>query len=234
MREAQDTRGHVTLVKPVLDAQEAVAVVGDGDVVLVGGWGGAGVPSELLLALARNGAAGLSLVTNNCGMGHDGDVGVLFAAGKIARVVTSFPTHPDAVAFREQLELGVLDVELVPQGTLVERLRSGGAGIGGFYTPTAAGTTLAAEKEERVLGGRPHVLEIALRGDVALVHASHADVYGNLRYQFAAGGFNATMATAADTVVAEVDELLDEPLPPDEIDTPGIFVDVLSMTGGQR
>ncbi|MGH8915782.1 MAG: CoA transferase subunit A [Acidimicrobiia bacterium] len=228
-----DDRGPVaSVLKPVVTAEEAVLSISPGAVVLVGGWGGVGVPGELISALAGADVSSLTVVSNNCGTGHPRDIGLLFAAGKVRKAVTSFPTHPAAEPFRRALAEGGLDLELVPQGTLVERIRCGGSGLGGFFTPTSAGTPLGEGKEERVLDGRLQVFEPALRGDVALIHAWEGDEYGNLRFRYAAGAFNSTMATAADFVIAEVESLSSTPLPPDQVDTAGIFVDALVLRSG--
>lgn len=225
------TEAMTTLHTPVTSPAAAVASVTDGANVLVGGWGGMGVPAAVLEALAASEVSGLTVVTNNCGMGRK-DIGMLFDAGKISRAIASFPTHPGATGFRTALEAGEVELELVPQGTLVERLRCAGAGLGGFFTPTAAGTALAEGKEERIIDGRLQVFETALRGDVALIHAAEGDAFGNLRYRYAGGAFNATMAAAADLVIAEIETYREEPIPPGEVETPGIFVDRLVVTGG--
>jgi 3-oxoadipate CoA-transferase, alpha subunit len=225
-----DTRSD-TLAKPILTAAEAVEGIADGSVVFVGGWGGVGVPHALLTALAATSVSGLVVVTNNCGMGQRGDVGVLFEAGRVRKAITSFPIHPAGVEFRDALARDEVEVDLVPQGTLVERMRAAGAGLGGFFTPTSAGTPLGEGKEERTIDGRLQVFETALHGDVALVHGHRADTYGNLRYRYAAGAFNSTMAMAAKRVIVEVDELASEPLDPEQVDTAGIFVDSLTVIG---
>lgn len=210
----------------VTTAREAVAGVGDGSVVLVGGWGGIGVPELLISALADAAPTGLTVVTNNCGMGVPGDVGELFRAGLVAKAVATFPTHPGAKDFLERLDRGEVELEIVPQGTLAERIRAAGAGLGGFYTPTGVGTRLAEGHETRLIGGREHLFEEPLPGDVALVRASQADPMGNLRFRFAARGFNPLMAMAAQLTVVEADELVPVgAIAPDDVHLPGLFVD---------
>jgi 3-oxoadipate CoA-transferase alpha subunit len=219
--------------KVVTRPGEVLRDVPDDAVVLVGGWGGVGIPTVLIdaFAQAHPARANMTVVSNNCGTGTPNDVGRLFAADLVKKVITSFPTHPGATYFRTQVESGRVEVELVPQGTLVERLRSGGVGLGGFYTPTAAGTELAAGKRVAVLDGRPQVFEAALKGDVALVHAWKGDRFGNLRYRGAGRAFNSVMAMNAGTVIAQVEEFVDGAMDPDDIHTSGIFVDHVLVVG---
>jgi 3-oxoadipate CoA-transferase alpha subunit len=157
--------------KLVHSVDEAVADIQDGCVLLVGGWGGIGVPHHLLAGIVRRGVRNLVLVSNNCGTGVEGDVGVLFRNHQVRKVYASFPTHPDARDFWKAFEHGEVEVELVPQGTLAERLRAAGAGLGGFFTPVGAETLHARGKETRLIGGRLHVLEEPLHGDVAIIRA---------------------------------------------------------------
>lgn len=205
---------------------EAVAGLRDGMVIHVGGWGGIGVPEALIRAVAAIGVKGLTISTNNCGMGRPGDVGELFAAGCVSRVLTTFPVHKGAVQFQARLEAGEVELEIVPQGTLAERLRAAGAGLGGFFTPTAAGTPLGAGKEVRRIDGRDHVFEHPLRGDYALVRAAQADPYGNLRFRYAARSFNPIMAMAAAVTIVQADEIVPlGTIAPDDVHLPGVFVD---------
>jgi 3-oxoadipate CoA-transferase alpha subunit len=219
--------------KVVTDPGAALERVHAGSSVLVGGWGGVGVPRVLIDRLAGQGPQNLTVVSNNCGTGSPHDVGQLFEAGLVSKVITSFPTHPGATHFREGVQRGTVEVELVPQGTLVERLRSGGMGLGGFYTPTAAGTDLAVGKQVAVLDGRPQVFETAFKGDFALVHAWKGDRFGNLRFRGAGRAFNSVMAMNARTVIAEVEHLVDGAIDPDDVHTAGIFVDHVFVVGEQ-
>jgi 3-oxoadipate CoA-transferase alpha subunit len=163
----------------------------------VGGWGGIGVPHELILATSKLPVRDLTVVSNNCGTGIAGDVGELFKAGLVSKVITTFPVHTEAVDYLDRVKKGEVEVELTPQGTLAERLRSAGAGLGGFYTPTGVGTELGENKECRVINGKEYILEQALHGDVAIIKADLADEMGNLRFRFAARSFNPLMAMAA-------------------------------------
>jgi 3-oxoadipate CoA-transferase alpha subunit len=212
-------------VRVCRDTDEAVADVADGSVVLVGGFGPAGQPFELLDALRRQGARELTVVSNNAGAGDTG-LAALLAAGQVRRIVCSFPRQTDSWVFDELYRAGKIELELVPQGTLAERMRAGGAGIGGFYCPTGAGTLLAAGKEVRTFDGRDYVLEYPIRGDVALIKAFHADTAGNLIFRKTARNFGPVMATAAACTVVQVDSLGDVgTIDPEEVVTPGIYVD---------
>jgi len=206
-------------------ADEAVAGVEDGSTVLVGGFGMAGMPVELIDALIRQGARDLTVVSNNAGNGDSG-LAALLAEGRVRKVVCSFPRQSDSWVFDGLYRAGRIKLEVVPQGTLVERLRAAGAGIGAFFCPTGAGTTLAEGKETRVIDGRAHVLEYPIHGDVALVKAYVADRTGNLVYRKTARNFGPVMATAARTTVVEVQRVV-EPgeIDPEVVVTPGIFVD---------
>jgi 3-oxoadipate CoA-transferase, alpha subunit len=206
-----------------LDA--AMLGIGDGATVLVGGFGNSGEPVELLEALRRHGAKDLVIVANNGGTGHSG-IAALLEAGLVRKLICSYPRTSDAVVVERLYRDRLIDLELVPQGTLAERIRAAGAGIGAFYTPTAAGTRLAEGKEERVINGRRHVLEHALHGDVALVKADRADRRGNLVYHRAARNYNPVMATAAALTIAQVREVVAVgDLDPEEIVTPSVYVD---------
>jgi 3-oxoadipate CoA-transferase alpha subunit len=221
--------------KIVRSAREAVAGIGDGSVVLVGGWGGIGVPEELILALAEKAPRNLVIATNNCGMGRRGDVGELFRAGSVAKVLTTFPVNPAATAFQERLEKGEVELEIVPQGTLAERLRAAGAGLGGFFTPTGAGTLLGEGKESRTIDGREHIFEEPLKGDFAIIRASMVDTLGNLRFRFAARGFSPIMAMAGRTTIVQADELVPAgTIEPDDVHLPGIFVDRILVRSDAR
>ncbi len=211
--------------KRVADIAEAVADIGDGATVLIGGFGEAGSPTELIHALIDRGARDLTVVNNNGGNGHIG-LAALVEQGRVRRMVCSYPRSSDADVFRSFYEAGKLELELVPQGTLAERLRAAGAGIGGFYTPTAAGTVLAEGKECREIDGVDHVLELPIRGDFALIKAETADRWGNLAYRLAARNFGPVMCTAARVTIVQARRLV--PLggiPPETVVTPGIHVD---------
>lgn len=212
---------------PAVAADEAVSCVRDGDVVLVGGFGTAGQPMALIDALVRHGARELTIVSNNAG---NGDVGLaaLLKAGQVRKVVCSFPRQSDSWVFDELYRAGKLELELVPQGNLAERMRAAGAGIGAFYTPTGVGTPLAEGKETRTIDGREYLLEYPIKGDVALVQAHRADRAGNLVYRKTARNFGPVMATAAATTVVQVLEVVEAGrLDPEVVVTPGIFVDRL-------
>ncbi len=204
---------------------DALADVADGATVLVGGFGMAGMPVELIDALIRQGAGDLTVVSNNAGNGDTG-LAALLAAGRVRKVVCSFPRQKDSWVFDGLYREGRVELEVVPQGTLVERMRAAGAGIGAFFCPTGAGTLLGAGKETREIDGRLHVLEHPLRGDVALVKASVADELGNVVYRKTARNFGPVMATAAETVVVQVDRVVPVGgLDPEAVVTPSIYVD---------
>ncbi|HTP84833.1 MAG TPA: 3-oxoacid CoA-transferase subunit A [Alphaproteobacteria bacterium] len=213
----------------------AVAGIRDGAVVLVSGFGASGIPVELIDALIDQGSRDLTVVTNNAGAGRT-DVAKLMAMGRVRKVVCSYPRSAGSVVFEELYAVGKIELELVPQGTLSERMRAAGAGIGGFYTPTAVGTQLADGKEVRTLDGRDYVLEKPLKGDVALIKAELADRWGNLTYRMAARNFAPTMAMAADVTVVQARRVVDlGGIPPEEVITPGIFVDrVVEVSNPKR
>ena len=206
-------------------ADEAVADIADGSTVLIGGFGMAGMPVDLIDALIRQGATDLTVVSNNAGNGDTG-LAALLAAGRVRRIVCSFPRQSDSWVFDGLYRSGRIQLEVVPQGTLAERLRAAGAGIGGFFCPTGVGTPLAEGKETRVIDGRTHVFELPLRGDVALVKAYVADRMGNLVYRKTARNFGPVMAAAATTTVVQVRDVV-EPggIDPEAVVTPGIYVD---------
>lgn len=203
---------------------EAVAVVRDGDTVLVGGFGVAGMPFALIDALIEHGAKELTIVSNNAGNADTG-LAALLAAGQVRKVVCSFPRQNDSWVFDGLYRAGKVELELVPQGNLAERMRAAGAGIGAFYCPTAYGTALAEGKETRRIDGRDCVLEYPIHGDVALIKALKADRWGNLVYRMTARNFAPVMATAARTTIVEAHEIVElGALDPEAVVTPGIFV----------
>jgi 3-oxoadipate CoA-transferase alpha subunit len=206
-------------------AVEAVAGISDGSTVLVGGFGLAGMPFDLIEALIRHGATGLTIVSNNAGNGEVG-LAALLKAGRVSKVICSFPRQSDSYVFDALYRSGELELEVVPQGTLVERMRAGGAGIGGFYCPTGVGTPLAEGKQTREINGRQYVLEYPIKGDVALISAYRADALGNLVYRKTARNFGPVMATAASTTIAQVTEIVPTgDLDPEAVVTPSIYVD---------
>ena len=213
-------------VKAVISAEEAVSHVRSGDTVMVGGFGLVGAPLTLIDALADlSDATDLTVVSNNIGEPGRG-LGKLLRQGRIRRGISSFFTsNPEAVA---AANAGELEATLLPQGTFAEAIRAGGAGIAGFYTPVGAGTLLAEGKEERIIGGVPHVLEEPIRADVALVYAARADSFGNLWYRHTARNFNPLMATAATITIAEAGEIVAVgEIEPESIATPHLYVDHL-------
>jgi len=205
-------------------AEEALADVADGATVMVGGFGTAGQPHELLEALIAQGARELTVVCNNAGNGDTG-LAALLAAGRVRKVICSFPRQADSWHFDRLYRAGQVELELVPQGNLAERIRAAGAGIAGFFTPTGFGTDLARGKETRVIDGRGYVLETPIHADLALVKAERGDRWGNLVYRKTARNFGPVMATAARTTVATVHELVPlGELDPEAVATPGVFV----------
>jgi 3-oxoadipate CoA-transferase alpha subunit len=211
--------------KQVASLEEAVGGIKDGSTVLCGGFGPAGAPNALLTALLEQGARDLVMVSNNAGLGRTG-LAALIAAGRVRRVVCSYPRSSGSVVFEEFYRAGRIELELVPQGTLSERMRCAAAGLGGFYSPVSVGTRLGEGKETREIGGRLYVLEMPLRGDVALIRADRADRWGNLTYRLSARNFNPVMAMAADLTIAETREMVElGTFDPDTIMTPSIFVD---------
>lgn len=210
--------------KTVTTLASAVAGIRDGATVMIGGFGGAGQPAELIDALIEQGARDLVIINNNAGNGEVG-LAALLAAGRVRKIICSFPRQADSYVFDRLYRAGEVELELVPQGNLAERIREGGAGIGAFYTPTGYGTALAEGKETRRIGDRDYVLEYPLRADVALIKALRGDRWGNLVYRKAARNFNPIMATAAALTVAQVSELVPlGALDPEHIVTPGIHV----------
>lgn len=217
--------------KTVTDAAAAVAGIPDGATVMIGGFGRAGQPVELIDALIEQGASGLTIVNNNAGNGDTG-LAALLAKGRVRKIICSFPRQHDSWVFDALYRAGEIELELVPQGNLAERIRAAGAGIGGFFSPTGVGTQLAEGKELRTIDGRDYVLEHPIKADYALISALRADRWGNLVYRETARNFGPVMATAAATTVVQVDELV--PLgwiDPETVVTPGIFVDRVVAVG---
>lgn len=197
----------------------------DGSTVMISGFGSAGVPFALVDALLRTGAGDLTIVANNAGSSDNG-LAALLAAGQVRRVICSFPRQADSHIFDELYRAGKVELELVPQGTLAERIRAGGAGIGGFYTRTGVGTLLAEGKEARRFDGVDYLLERPIRGNVALVRAHIADAMGNLVYRKTARNLGPVMATAATVSIAEVSAVVPAgAIDPEIVVTPGIFID---------
>src|SRR5229473_5759990 len=211
--------------KRVRSLVEAVAGIPDGATILCAGFGGAGLPDALCEAVIEQGARDLTIVANNAGTGRTGLAG-LMAAGRVRKIICSFPRSAGSVVFEELYRENRIELELVPQGILSERMRCAAAGLGGFYSPTGVGTRLAEGKEHREIDGRMHVLEKPLKGDVALLKADRADRWGNLTYRKSSRNFNPTMAMAAALSIVQVREivLLGE-IDPEGVATPGIFVD---------
>ena len=210
--------------KIVPSLQDAVAGVQDGSTVLVSGFGGAGQPHELIDALIDQGAKDLVLVNNNAGNGETG-IAKLMKLGRVRKIICSFPRQVDSHVFDGLFRAGKIELELVPQGTLAERIRAGGAGIGGFYTRTAVGTVLAEGKEIRKIDGEDHIYEPPIKADVALVKALRGDRWGNLVFRKTARNFGPVMATAAKLTVVQVYETVElGEMDPEAIVTPGIYV----------
>jgi 3-oxoacid CoA-transferase subunit A len=208
--------------KVISGAAEAVDLVPDGATIMVGGFGLCGIPENLILALRDRGVRGLTVISNNAGVDGFG-LGILLATRQITKIVATYVGENQE--FERQCLSGELEVDLVPQGTFAERIRAGGAGIGGFFTPTGFGTVVADGKETRVIDGVPHVLELPLKADFAFVKAYRGDRAGNLVYRRTARNFNPMMAAAARVTIAEVEHLV-EPgaIDPDHVHTPGVFV----------
>lgn len=207
------------------DVDAAVAGIEDGSIVLVGGFGLAGMPFDLIDGLIRQGAEELTVVSNNAG---NADVGLaaLLQAGRVRKVVCSFPRQVDSYVFDELYRSGKVELEVVPQGNLAERMRAAGAGVGPFYCPTAVGTPLADGKETRVFDGREYLLEYPIKGDYALISAHCADTVGNLVYRKTARNFGPVMATAATTTIVQVNKVVQAgELDPESVVTPSIYVD---------
>jgi 3-oxoadipate CoA-transferase alpha subunit len=210
--------------KVVESAAAAVAGIEDGATIMIGGFGLAGLPGALVDAVIDQGARDLTIVSNNAGTGDTG-LAALLKTKRVRKIICSYPRQTDSYVFDALYRAGEIELEVVPQGTLVERIRAAGAGIGAFYTPTAAGTTLGVGKESRTFDGREFILEHPIHADVALIKAFKGDRWGNLVYRKTARNFGPVMATAARCAVAQVEEVVElGTLDPECIVTPGIFV----------
>lgn len=210
--------------KIVPDVQAALRDVPDGATVMIGGFGTAGLPNELTEALIEQGARELTIVNNNAGNGDTG-LAALLATGRVRKIICSYPRQVDSHHFDALYRSGRIELELVPQGNLAERIRAAGAGIGGFFTPTGYGTQLAAGKETREIEGRMYVLESPIHADYALIKAERGDRWGNLTYRMTARNFGPVMAMAAKITVASVHEIVElGSLDPEAVVTPGLFV----------
>ena len=212
-------------------AAEAVAGIEDGATVLVSGFGLAGMPVQLIDALIEQGATDLTVVSNNAGNGDTG-LAALLAKGRVRKVICSFPRQADSYVFDGLYRDGTIELEVVPQGNLAERMRAAGAGIGAFFCPTGVGTPLAEGKETREIDGRTYVLEYPIRGDVALVGAHRADRMGNVVYRKTARNFGPVMATAATTTIVQVRDVVESgAFDPETVVTPSIYVDRVVSVG---
>ena len=212
----------------------ALADVHDGATIMIGGFGSAGMPRALIDALIAQGARDLTIVNNNAGNGDTG-LAALLAAGRVRKIICSFPRQTDSHVFDGLYRSGKIELELTPQGNLAERIRAAGAGIGGFFSPTGYGTLLAEGKETRLINGRHYVLESPIHADYALIKALKADRWGNLVYRKAARNFGPIMAMAAKCTIAQVDEVVAlGDLDPEVIITPGIFVKRVVQSEGEK
>lgn len=210
--------------KGVATAQAAVADIQDGAAVMIGGFGEAGMPVQLIEALIERGVGDLTIINNNAGNGDQG-VAALIRERRVRKIICSFPRQADSYHFDARYRAGEIELELVPQGNLVARIQAAGSGLGAVYTPTGYGTVLAEGKETREIEGRQYVLELPIRADFALIKAHKADRWGNLVYRKTARNFGPIMAMAARTTIAQVSEVVPlGGLDPEEIVTPGIFV----------
>lgn len=217
--------------KVVRSLEDAVAGITDGATVMVGGFGRAGQPVELIDALIEQGAGDLTIVNNNAGNGDTG-LAALLAKGRVKKIICSFPRQSDSYVFDDLYRAGKIELELVPQGNLAERIRAAGAGIGGFFTPTGFGTPLAEGKETRTIDGRDYLLEYPIKADFALINALAADRWGNLIFRETARNFGPIMATAASTTIVQVDSIVAlGSLDPETVVTPGLFVDRIVAVG---
>jgi 3-oxoadipate CoA-transferase alpha subunit len=231
VRTANGRKAKYVIDKTVTTVAEAVAGIRDGATIMIGGFGRAGQPVELIDALIEQGASDLTIINNNAG---NGDVGLaaLLAKKRVRRILCSFPRQHDSWVFDGLYRAGEIELELVPQGNLAERIRAAGAGIGAFFSPTAVGTQLAEGKELREIDGRVYALEYPIKADVALVSAYRGDRWGNLVYRETARNFGPIMAAAATTTIVQVDELVPlGALDPEHVVTPGIFVDRVVAVG---
>ncbi|MFI6376256.1 3-oxoacid CoA-transferase subunit A [Streptomyces sp. NPDC050546] len=220
--------------KTVEDTAAAVSGIRDGATVMIGGFGRAGQPVELIDALISHGARDLTVVNNNAGNGDTG-LAALLAARRVRKIICSFPRQSDSWVFDGLYRAGEIELELVPQGNLAERIRAAGAGIGAFFSPTGVGTQLAEGKEVRTIDGRGYVLEYPIRADVALISALRDDRWGNLVYRETARNFGPIMAAAAATTIAQVDQIVPlGDIDPETVVTPGIFIDHVVAVGERR
>ncbi len=216
--------------KSIASLSEAVSDISDGSVLMIGGFGGSGAPIELIHALidrfvATGSPKNLTVVNNNAGNGKIG-IAAMINMGMVKKMICSFPRTSDPRAFTDKYLAGEIELELVPQGTLAERIRAAGAGTPAFYTPTSYGTELADGKEVKEFEGRPYVMELWLKADFAIVKAELGDTHGNLKYRLASRNFNPLMCMAADKSIAQVDQLKSAgDIDPQHVHTPGIFVD---------
>ena len=218
----------------VQDVDEAVAPITDGATVMIGGFGKAGQPVELIEALLRQGSADLTVVNNNAGNGEHG-LAALIGAGRVKKIICSFPRQSDSQIFDAKFRAGEIELELVPQGNLAERIRAAGAGIGGFFTPTGYGTMLAEGKETRMIDGRGYVFESPLHADFALVKALRSDRAGNLIYRKTARNFGPIMAAAAKNAIVQVRDVVDPGgIDPENVVTPGIYVNTLVRVAEEK
>ena len=219
--------------KIIPSVAEAVRDIANGSSVLVSGFGDAGLPIYLLDALAKQGAKDLTIISNNAGNSGIG-ISKLIGLGQVKKMVCSFPRQPESGAFDDLYRNGKIELELVPQGTLAERIRAGGAGIGGFYTPTGCGTELAQGKDTRVIDGVNYIFETAIKADYALIKADKGDRWGNLTYHRTGRNFGPIMATAARCTIAQVNQIVElGDLDPETVVTPGIFVKRVVLLGAK-
>lgn len=215
-------------------AADAVAEITNGSTILIGGFGNAGQPMELIDALLDCGATDLTVVNNNAGQA-DAGLALLIKERRVKKIICSFPRQSDSWHFDEAYRAGEIELELVPQGNLAERIRTAGAGIGGFFTPTGYGTLLAEGKETRMIDGKGYVLETPIHADFALIKALKADTFGNLVYRKTARNFGPIMATAAKAAIVQVDEVVEVgSIDPEYVITPGIYVDTVVALGGEK
>jgi 3-oxoadipate CoA-transferase alpha subunit len=223
----------VVIQKIMPNVIEALKDIADGSTILISGFGDAGLPVFLLDSLMEQGAKNLTLVSNNAGS-HGVGIAKLIAGGRVQKMICSFPRQPESEAFDELYRQGKIELELVPQGTLAERIRAGGAGIGGFFTPTGFGTELAKDKECRAIDGINYVFEKGIKADYALIKADKGDRWGNLVYHGTGRNFGPIMATAAQCTIAQVNQTVElGQLDPEAIVTPGIFVKRVVLVEGK-
>ena len=219
--------------KILTQMSDAFAGLKDGATIMIGGFGGSGIPHDLIDCLVEQDAKELVIITNNAGSGETG-IAALLKARRVRKIVCSYPRMADSHHFETLYRAGQIELELVPQGNLAERIRAQGAGLGGFFTQTAYGTLLAEGKETRLINGKHYVFETPLAADFALVRALRADRYGNLVYRKAGRNFGPVMAMAAKTTIAQVSEVVEiGTLDPEAVVTPGIFVQHIALVRGE-